>query len=184
MTDEYKMNRVADDVHLIAAPFRLAWHLVIIFVLLLLSPLILSAVTFGLIFDQHFGMTIRKWLLSLGWFPPIWAHQLGNPLTSEDVWALKIVLGVFGPFAFAFWFAIVTRWREVQRTGSRDGMVWANFRGLLGLALSFAAMLASVLFCSYHNIEGQASLLIMTAGILSPALVWYLIGLLALWNRG
>jgi hypothetical protein len=72
MTDEYKMNRVADDVHLIAAPFRLAWHLVIIFALLLLSPLIFSAVTFGLIFDQHFGMTIRKWLLRLGWFPPIW----------------------------------------------------------------------------------------------------------------
>ena len=178
------MNQLADDVHLIAAPFRLAWHLVIIFVLLFLSPLIFGAVAFGLIFDQHFGMTTRNWLRSLGWFPPIWAHQLGNPLTGEDVWALKIALSVFGPFAFAFWFAIVTRWREVRRTGSRDGVVWANVRGLLGLAHSFAAMFASLLFCSYHNIDGQASLLMMTVGIMSPALIWYLIGLLASWNRG
>jgi hypothetical protein len=66
----------------------------------------------------------------------------------------------------------------VRRTGSRDGLLWANVRGLLGLALSFVGVLASLRFCYFHNIEGQASLLVMTIGIVSPALVFYLLGLM------
>jgi hypothetical protein len=180
---EKNMIQLAKDVHFLTAPVRLIWHLVIIFILLFLSPLIVSAVIFGLIMNEHFGLTIRNWLLSLGWFPPIWAHHFGNPLTADDIWVLKIILGVFGPFAFMFWFAIVTRWREVRRTGSREGVLWANVRGLLGLAMSFGGMFASLPYCFHHNIEGQASLLVMALGIMSPALIWCLFGLLSAWNR-
>jgi hypothetical protein len=176
--DDRKMNQSADDVHCLTAPFRLIWHLIIIFVLLFLSPLIFGVVLFSLILDHHFGLAVRHWLLSLGWFPPIWASQFGNPLTKEDVWVLKSALGVFGPFAFTFWFAIVTRWREVRRTRSRGGVLWANIRGLLGMVMSFAGMFASLLFCYCYNVEGQASLLVMAFGIMSPALVWYMLGLL------
>lgn len=172
------IDQLAGDVHFLAAPFRLIWHLIIIFVLLFVSPLIFGVVVFGLILDRHFGLVVRHWLLSLGWFPPIWACQFGNPLTNEDVWALKIALGVFGPFAFAFWLAVITRWREVRRTRSRRGVLWANIRGLLGMVMSFAGMFASLLFCYRYNLEGQASLLVMALGIMSPALVWYMLGLL------
>lgn len=172
------IDQIAGDVHFLAAPFRLIWHLIIIFVLLFVSPLIFGAVVLGLIINENFGFAIRNWLLSLGWFPPIWASQFGNPLTKEDVWVLRIALGVFGPFAFTFWFAIVTRWREVRRTKSRDGVLWANIRGLLGMVMSFAGMIASLLFCYRYNVEGQASLLVMALGIMSPALVWYMLGLL------
>ena len=133
MMDDYKMRQMADDVRLLAAPFRLIWHLVVIFVLLFLSPVIFSAAFFGMILNKHFGLGIRNWLLGLGWFPPISASQFGNALTGDELWLLKIILGVFGPFAFCFWFAIVTRWREVRRTGNRDGVLWANARGLPGL---------------------------------------------------
>lgn len=30
----------------------------------------------------------------------------------------SLILDVFGPLAFAFWFALITRWREVRRTES------------------------------------------------------------------
>jgi hypothetical protein len=39
-------------------------------------------------------------------------------------------------------------------------------------------MIASLLFCYRYNVEGQASLLVMALGIMSPALVWYMLGLL------
>lgn len=180
------IDQLAGDVHLLAAPFRLVWHLIMIFVLLCVSPLIFGAVIFGLIVNENFGLAVRHWLLSLGWFPPIWASQFGNPLTNEDLWVLKIALGVFGPCAFTFWFAIITRWREVRRTKRRDGVLWANIRGLLGMVMSFAGVFASLMFCNYCNVEGQASLLVMALGIMSPALVWYCLGLFRelVWKEG
>jgi len=180
---EKNINQLAKDVHFLTAPVRHIWHLVVVFALLFLSPLIFGAAVFGPVLNEHFGLTVRTWLLNLGWFSPTWAHAFGNPLTNEDIWLLKTILGVFGPFAFTFWFAIVTRCREVRRTGSRDGVLWANIRGLLGLVMSFAGMLASLPLCDYHNVEGQASLLVMALGIMSPALIWYMFGLLSSWNR-
>jgi hypothetical protein len=180
---EKNISHLADDVHFLAAPVRFVWRLIVVFVLLFLSPLIFGAAVVGLILNEHFGLAFRHWLLGLGWFPPMWAREFGNPLTCNDIWFLKIVLGGFGPFAFAFWFAIVTRWREVRRNGNREGVLWANIRGLIGLVMSFAGMFASVLHCYYHNIEGQASLLVMALGIMSPALIWYLFGLLSSWFR-
>ncbi len=147
--------------------------------------MIFGAVIFGPILNEHFGLTVRHWLLSLGSFPPISAYEFRNPLTADDILLLKILLGVFGPFAFAFWFAIVTRWREVRRTASRDDLVWANIRGLVGLAMSFAGVLASLSFCSYYDIDGEASLLVMALGVMSPALVWCMLGLVreGVWRR-
>src|SRR5208283_5553431 len=77
------IDQLAGDVHFLAAPFRLVWHLIIIFVLLCVSPLIFGAVVFSLIVNENFGLAVRHWLLSLGWFPPIWASQFGNPLTRK-----------------------------------------------------------------------------------------------------
>jgi hypothetical protein len=180
---EKKIDQLADDVHFLTAPVRFVWHAIIIFLLLFLSPLIFGAAVFGLILNEHFGLAFRHWLLSLGWFPPMWAREFGNPLTYDDIWFLRIILGAFGPFAFAFWFAIVTRYREVRRNGNREGVLWANIRGLIGLVMSFAGMFASLLYCYHHDIDGRASLLVMAMGIMSPALIWYLFGLLTRLNR-
>jgi hypothetical protein len=172
------LDQLAEGVHLLTAPIRHVWHLIIIFVLLFLSPLIFGAVVFGLVFNEQFGLVFRNWLLSLGWFPPIWARHFGNPLTDDDIWLMKIILGVFGPFAFCIWFSIITRWREVRRTGSHDGVLWANVRGLLGLIMSFAGVLASLIICGSYDITGQASLLVLALGIISPSLFFYVFGLI------
>jgi hypothetical protein len=31
----------------------------------------------------------------------MWAQDFGNPLTADEIGLLKIIVGVFGPFAFA-----------------------------------------------------------------------------------
>jgi hypothetical protein len=147
------IDQLAKEVHFVTAPFRFVWNLIIVSALLFLSPLIFAAAVLGLIFSKH-------------------------PLTADDIWFLKIILGVFGPFAFCVWFAIITRWREVRRTGTHDGVVWANLRGFIALVLSFAGVFASLPFCYYHNIEGQASLLVMALGVMSPALLFFVLGLL------
>jgi hypothetical protein len=84
-------TQVANDVHFLVAPLRFAWHALLWFLFLLLAPAIFAIV-------------------------PILAVRYASP---DDIWLLKWLFGVLGPFASTFWFLIVAMIRRT--TGAREG---------------------------------------------------------------
>jgi hypothetical protein len=89
---EANVNQLASDVHFLTAPLRFLWRSILILLFLLLAPAIFAIV-------------------------PILALKYASP---DDIWLLKWLFGVFGPFASTFWFLIV-------------GMIPAHDRGERGL---------------------------------------------------
>jgi hypothetical protein len=95
---EANLNRLAGDVHLLAAPLRLLWHALLWFLFLLLAPAIFAIV-------------------------PVLALKYASP---DDIWLLKWLFGVLGPFASTFWFLIIA-------------MIPAHDRGERGLVFQLKA---------------------------------------------
>ncbi len=96
------VNQLAKDVHFLTAPLRFLWHTVLWFLFLLLAPAIFAIVPF---------LAIRY-------------------ASTDEIWLLKWLFGVLGPFASTFWFMIIA-------------MIPAHKRGERGLAFhikSFGAM--------------------------------------------
>lgn len=99
---EANLNQLAGDVHFLTAPLRFAWHALLWLLFLLFAPALFAMV-------------------------PVLALQYASP---DDIWLLKWLFGVLGPFASTFWFVIVA-------------MIPAHNRGERGLGFqlkSFGAM--------------------------------------------
>ena len=95
---EAQLNRLASDVHFATAPLRFAWHALLWFLFLLLAPAIFAVV-------------------------PILAVRYALP---DEIWLLKWLFGVLGPFASTFWFLIIA-------------MIPAHNRGERGLVFQLKA---------------------------------------------
>jgi hypothetical protein len=95
-------TQLANDVHFLVAPLRFVWHALLWFLFLLLAPAIFAIV-------------------------PVLALRYASP---DEIWLLKWLFGVLGPFASTFWFLIVA----MIPAHNRDE------RGLLFHIKSFGAM--------------------------------------------
>jgi hypothetical protein len=95
---EANLNRLAGDVHLLTAPMRLLWHALLWFLFLLLAPAIFAIV-------------------------PVLALKYASP---DEIWLLKWLFGVSGPFASTFWFLMIA-------------MIPAHARGERGLVFQLKA---------------------------------------------
>ena len=91
---EANLNQLASDVHFATAPLRILWHALLWLVFLLLAPAIFAIV-------------------------PALALKYASP---DDIWLLKWLFGVLGPFASTSWFVIIA-------------MIPAHDRGERGLFL-------------------------------------------------
>jgi hypothetical protein len=158
---EANVSQLAADVHFIAAPFRYVWNLLVVFALLFPSPLLVV----GVVTVSLFGGNVRGWLLRLPWFPPIWANLFSGP-SPEETWLLKIVLAVFGPFAFIFWFMLVSHWLQCRRSGSQPPSYGKYI-------LCFVLSLGGSLFASSHfrHSDNATFFLMVALGIMSPAIL-------------
>ena len=92
-------TQVANDIHFLVAPLRFAWHALLWFLFLLLAPAIFAMV-------------------------PLLALKYAS---RDEIWLLKWLFGVLGPFASTFWFVIIA-------------MIPAHERGLVVQLQSFGAM--------------------------------------------
>jgi hypothetical protein len=95
-------TQLANDVHFVVAPLRFLWHAVLWLLFLLLAPAIFAIV-------------------------PVLAIRYASP---DEIWLLKWLFGVLGPFATAFWFLIIAMLPACNRDG----------RGLLFHIKSFGVM--------------------------------------------
>ena len=115
-------TQLANDVHFLTAPFRFIWHSILIFLFLLFAPAILLVVP----------------LLVVHYFPG-----------DDTIGLLKVLLGVFGPFACAFWLIIASPYPEAWRAAHEGHRYQPGFRGhlkavafmVIGFLMSAAAML-------------------------------------------
>jgi hypothetical protein len=99
---EANLDQLAGDVHFLTAPLRFVWHALLWFLFLLLAPAIFAIV-------------------------PVLALKYASP---DEIWLLRWLFGVLGPFASTFWFVIIA-------------MIPAHDRGERGLVFqlkSFGAM--------------------------------------------
>ena len=103
---EANINQLASDVHFATAPLRFLWHAVLWFVFLLFAPIIFTAV-------------------------PILAIKHASP---DDIWLLKWLFGVLGPFASTFWFVIIAMIPAHKR--GEDGLAF-HIKSFGALALGF-----------------------------------------------
>jgi hypothetical protein len=72
-------TQLADDVHFLVAPLRFLWQALLWLLFLLLAPAIFAIV-------------------------PVLAIRYASP---DEIWFLKWLFGVLGPFASTFWFLII-----------------------------------------------------------------------------
>lgn len=78
-------TQLEDDIHLIAAPFRLVRQLLLVSAAILVAPALLV------------------WLV------------IASHLEPENVGIAKFPIGVFGPLVFSLWFAGIVRWLERKK---------------------------------------------------------------------
>jgi hypothetical protein len=86
-------RQLADDVHFLTAPLRFIWRSILWFVFLFFAPAIFLVVPLAVV---HF-------------FPG-----------DDAIGLLKVLLGVLGPFACAFWLIIASAYPEA-RQAVREG---------------------------------------------------------------
>ena len=111
---EANLNQLAGDVHFLAAPLRLMWHAFWL-IFLLLAPAIFAIV-------------------------PVLAVRYASP---DEIWLLKWMFGVLGPFASTFWFLIVAMIPAHNR-GER-GLVF-HFKVFGSMAFAFVLSAAAMYF--------------------------------------
>ena len=95
-------THLATDVHFLVAPMRFVWHALLWFLFLLLAPVIFAIV-------------------------PVLALRYAS---KDDIWLLRWLFGVLGPFASTFWFLIIAMIPAYDR----------GERGLFFQLKSFGAM--------------------------------------------
>ena len=115
-------TQLANDVHFLTAPFRFIWRLIWCFLLLFFAPAIFLIVP----------------LLVVHYFPG-----------DDTIGLLKVLLGVLGPFACAFWLVIASAYPEARQAVREGRRYKAGLRGhvkavafmVIGFLMSAAAML-------------------------------------------
>jgi len=116
---EANLNQLAGDVHFLTAPLRFLWHALLWFLFLLCAPAIFLIV-------------------------PILAVKYAS---QDEIWLLKWVFGVLGPFAASFWFIIIA---GVLRRRDREarGMEWNGgvLHGLGSMVFGFMVSAAAMFF--------------------------------------
>ena len=144
---EANVNQLAKDVHFVVAPLRHLWHLLAIFILLMLAPVVIVAGILALLFSS-------------------------KPLTELEVQALKLLMWAFGHIVFAFWFMLVTRHLEVRRNGGNhdDGLRGAYARTFIGWAGSFAGTTLMIMVTRGENTP--LALALVAVGTMLPALLY------------
>lgn len=144
---EPETDRMADDIHLIATPFRLIRSFVAVSLAILFAPAILVL----LIVASH--------------------------LRPEDCGIAKVLIGVFGPLVFCIWFAGAVIWVEQRNgvddpsTSLGDRQARASGLGAYFCGLAWVGILLSLM----NSLTGIESLWAMVAGLFSPA-VFYALG--------
>jgi hypothetical protein len=116
-------TQVANDVHFLVAPLRFAWHALLWFLFLLLAPAIFAIV-------------------------PILAVRYASP---DDIWLLKWLFGVLGPFASTFWFLIVAMIPAHDR-GERGLVFQLKAFGAMAFAFGTSAG-AMFLFATNYDVQ-------------------------------
>jgi hypothetical protein len=112
---EANLNQLAGDAHFLTAPLRCLWHLVLILLFLLLAPAIFAVV-------------------------PLLAVRYAS---ADDLWLLKWLFGVFGPFATSFWFLIIAM-IPAHKRGER-GLVF-HLKAFTAMAFAFIVSAAAMFF--------------------------------------
>lgn len=88
--DEHKLNRLADDVHLITAPVRIVADWIKILVFIAVLPIV-------------FIVSVANWLLT------------GKPIMSPDkIWLSKILLAILSPFITTIFYLFHKHWRRMK----------------------------------------------------------------------
>ena len=154
------MNNTS-DVHLLAAPLRFVWGMLMWAVLLLLSPLLLAAV---FVFGIHI-------------------------MSPDEIAMTKVLLVVLGPFAFVLWWIIIRRVSNgcrakrliATRTESGDDYSDAelrfleqvgkprHFRNFVVLVVSFAGSIYGAHL--FYGAADEQFFFGVLAGIFSPAIM-------------
>ena len=110
---EANLNQLAGDVHFVTAPLRFIWHSLLWFVFLLFAPAIFLIV-------------------------PVLAVRYASP---DEIWLLKWLFGVVGPFASTFWFVIIAMFPAHNRGERGLGFHFKSFASMaFGFLVSAAAM--------------------------------------------
>jgi len=151
----------ASDLHFLTAPLKFVWGMFMWAVFLLLSPLLLLGV---LVFGIH-------------------------RMSADEIDLMKVLLVVLGPFAFVFWWIIIShfsgryRAKRLIAERSRNGDDYSDadlrfleqvgkprhFRNFVVLIVAFAgSVYAAHLF---YNSGDQQFFIGVLAGIFSPATV-------------
>jgi hypothetical protein len=92
MMDDHKMNRMADDVHLLAAPVRIAADWIKILVFIAVLPIV-------------FIVSLGNWILT------------GKPIMSPDeIWLTKVLLTVLSPWITTLTYIFCKHVREMGGT--------------------------------------------------------------------
>jgi hypothetical protein len=112
---EANLNQLSGDVHFLTAPLRFLWHALLWLLFLLLAPAIFAVV-------------------------PVLALRYASP---DEIWLLKWMFGVLGPFAAAFWYLIIAMIPAHNR-GER-GLVF-HFKAFGAMAFGFLVSAAAMFF--------------------------------------
>jgi len=116
-------TQLANDVHFLTAPFRFIWRSILWFIFLFFAPAIFLVVP----------------LLVVHYFPG-----------DDAIGLLKVLLGVLGPFACAFWLVIASAYpaaRQAVREGRRyrAGLL-GHLKAIAFMVIGFFMSAAAVLF--------------------------------------
>ena len=112
---EANLNQLANDVHFLVAPLRFIWRSILTLLFLLLAPVLFAIV-------------------------PVLAVRYASP---DEIWLLKWVLGVLGPFASAFWFVIIAM-IPAHKRGERG--LGFHFKSFASMAFGFLVSAAAMFF--------------------------------------
>jgi hypothetical protein len=151
-------TQLAHDVHFLVSPLRFLWHALLWFLFLLLAPAIFVIV-------------------------PVLALKYASP---DDIWLLKWLFGVLGPFASTFWFLIIAMIPAHDR-GER-GLVF-QLKAFGSMAFGFVASAGAMfLFATNYDVrcnwDDRGWFTGACLSLLSPFAVLYVWRLLKRVRRG
>lgn len=114
-------TQLANDVHFLTAPLRVLWHALLWLIFLLLAPAVFAIV-------------------------PVLALRYASP---DEIWLLKWLFGVVGPFASTFWFLIIAM-IPARNSGERGLAFLKSFGAMaIGFLVSAGTMF---LFASNYDV--------------------------------
>jgi hypothetical protein len=167
MNDTHQLDRLTGDVHFLTVPFRLFWHMILLSLFVLFTPVIIIV----LLLNAYCGVAIRPWLLSIDWFPPIWAYLIGSQLGPESLIVTKPASVFLIPLVMAFWSEIIIGIYEAKRGIRNPGRVRFVLFFLTGL---LGAASAGIWF---HEANANTYFTMVTIGSFAPVLVWLIANL-------